>query len=100
MIDLRVAACLALLVLGTGVRSAMAAPLDDGAENYRPYMIEGIGQALAGARDLRERAMAGDLKGAKRAWISARAGWERSEVFTVGFVSQLDAQIDALPQAD
>src|SRR5580692_8890835 len=100
MIDLRVAACLALLVLGTGVRATMAAPLDDAAENYRPYMIEGIGQALAGARVLRERAMAGDLIGAKKAWISARAGWERSEVFTAGFVPELDAQIDAWPNAD
>src|SRR6202521_3536274 len=100
MIDLRVAACLALLVLGTGVRATMAAPLDDAAENYRPYMIEGIGQALAGARNLRERVAANDLPGAKKAWISARAGWERSEVFTAGFVPELDAQIDAWPNAD
>src|SRR5580692_1038661 len=100
MIDLRVAACLALLVLGTGVRAAMAAPLDDAAENYRPYMIEGIGQALAGARNLRERIAAGDLAGAKKAWIAARAGWERSEVFTAGFVPDLDAEIDAWPNAD
>jgi iron uptake system component EfeO len=98
MINVRIAVCLALL--GLGVCAASAAPLDDGAENYRPYMIEGIGQALAGARDLRERAMAGDLMGAKKAWISARAGWERSEVFTGGFVPELDAQIDAWPNAD
>jgi iron uptake system EfeUOB component EfeO/EfeM len=32
--------------------------------------------------------------------LSARAGWERSEVFTAGFVSELDAQIDAWPNAD
>src|SRR5580692_5973560 len=96
----RVAACLALLALGFGICAASAASLDDAAENYRPYMIEGIGQALAGARVLRERAMAGDLIGAKKAWISARAGWERSEVFTAGFVPELDAQIDAWPNAD
>jgi iron uptake system EfeUOB component EfeO/EfeM len=63
-------------------------------------MIEGIGQALAGARDLRERVVAKDLAGAKKAWISARAGWERSEVFTAGFVPELDAKIDAWPNAD
>jgi iron uptake system EfeUOB component EfeO/EfeM len=40
------------------------------------------------------------LKGARKAWISARAGWERSEVFTAGFVPELDAQIDAWPNAD
>jgi iron uptake system component EfeO len=98
MIGVRVVVCLALV--GGGISATRAAPLDEGAENYRPYMIEGIGQALAGARDLRERAMAGDLTGAKKAWISARAGWERSEVFTAGFVPELDAQIDAWPNAD
>jgi iron uptake system EfeUOB component EfeO/EfeM len=63
-------------------------------------MIEGIGSALAGARDLRERVAAKDLAGARKAWLSARAGWERSEVFTAGFVPELDAQIDAWPNAD
>jgi iron uptake system EfeUOB component EfeO/EfeM len=100
MTDVRSAACLALLVLGMGVRATIAAPLDDAAERYRPHMIEGIGQALAGARDLRERVVAKDLAGAKKAWISARAGWERSEVFTAGFVPELDAKIDAWPNAD
>ncbi|WP_454631574.1 EfeM/EfeO family lipoprotein [Bradyrhizobium cenepequi] len=97
---MRVATCLALLVMLSDVRSADAGVLDEGAERYRPYMIEGIGSALAGARALRERAAAGDLAGAKKAWISARAGWERSEVFTTGFVPELDAQIDAWPNAD
>src|ERR1700735_1726688 len=89
-----------LLALAVDARAAEAAALDDAAEHYRPYAIEGIGSALAGARDLRERAAAKDLAGAKKAWISARAGWERSEVFTAGFVPELDAQIDAWPNAD
>ena len=46
------------------------------------------------------RVAAGDLTGAKKAWISARAGWERSEVFTAGFVPELDAEIDAWPNAN
>jgi iron uptake system component EfeO len=99
MIDLKVTLCIALLVFGPGMPAAVAAPLDDAAENYRPYMIEGVGQALAGARNLRERVAASDLAGAKKAWISARAGWERSEVFTTGFVPELDAEIDAWPNA-
>jgi iron uptake system component EfeO len=80
--------------------AADATALDDAAERYRPFAIEGIGLALAGARDLRERAAARDLAGARKAWLSARAGWERSEVFTAGFVPELDAQIDAWPNAD
>src|SRR6201996_944828 len=98
MIDLRVPLCLAFL-LRISIAAAAATPLDNAAEGYRPYMIVGIGEALAGARNLRERVAAGDLAAAKKAWISARAGWERSEVFTTGFVPELDAEIDAWPNA-
>jgi iron uptake system component EfeO len=96
----RVALCLVSFVLANGLCQASAAALDVAAERHRPYMIEGIGSALAGARDLRERVAAKDLAGAKKAWLSARAGWERSEVFTTGFVPELDALIDAWPNAD
>jgi iron uptake system component EfeO len=78
---------------------AGAAPLEAAAESYRHYLIEDIGQALAGARTLRERLAVNDLDGARRAWIAARVGWERSEVFTSGFVPELDQQIDAWPNA-
>src|SRR5262249_6780406 len=37
--------------------------------------------------------------GARKAWIAARVGWERSEVFTSGFVPELDQKIDAWPDA-
>lgn len=79
--------------------AAQATSLDDGAERYRAAMITSIGEVLDGARALRDRAAAGDLTGAKQAWVSARAGWERSEVFTAGFVPELDALIDAWPNA-
>jgi iron uptake system component EfeO len=92
------AACVLSLMLAS-MPATNAAPPDDAAERYRPYMIEGIGQALTGSHNLRERIAAKDLAGAKKAWIAARAGWERSEVFTAGFVPELDAQIDAWPNA-
>jgi len=79
--------------------SALADPLDAAAERYRQYLIKDIGQALAGARTLRERIDAKDVDGAKRAWVDARIGWERSEVFTSGFVPELDQEIDAWPNA-
>lgn len=88
--------CLALALTSS---HAAAAPLDDSAERYRPYMVEGIGQALSGARDLKQRIAESDLMGARKAWLSARAGWERSEVFTAGFVPELDQKIDAWPDA-
>ncbi|MBV9969432.1 MAG: EfeM/EfeO family lipoprotein [Xanthobacteraceae bacterium] len=46
---------------------------------------------------LASSAAAGDLARAKRAWIEARVGWERCEVFTSGFVPELDRDIDAWP---
>ena len=48
MTDKRVALGLVLALAG-GMRAADAASLDGGAERYRPYAIEGIGSALAGA---------------------------------------------------
>jgi iron uptake system component EfeO len=69
------------------------------AEHYRPIMVKDIDQSLAGARLLRARLAAGDLAGAEKAWINSRVGWERSEVFTSGFVPDLDQEIDAWPNA-
>jgi iron uptake system component EfeO len=62
-------------------------------------MAEQIDQSVAGARLLRERIAVGDLEGAKTAWVEARIGWERAEVFTSGFVPDLDGEIDAWPNA-
>jgi iron uptake system component EfeO len=92
-------ALLGLIVAAIGVPNANASPLDEAAERYRAHLIEDIGRALTGVRTLRERMEAQDLDGAKRAWIEARVGWERSEVFTSGFVPELDQQIDAWPNA-
>jgi iron uptake system EfeUOB component EfeO/EfeM len=78
---------------------ARAAPLDDAAERYRPLMIADIDQTFAGAQKLGDRVAANDLAGAQQAWISARIGWERAEVFTAGYVSELDELIDAWPNA-
>jgi iron uptake system component EfeO len=92
------------LLLSTAVAltlapQAMATPLEAAAGNYRSYLIDDIGQALASTRTLRECLAAKDFEGARKAWIAARGGWERSEVFTSGFVPELDQQIDAWPNA-
>ena len=92
-------AVLCIVLAAAAARPANAAPLDEAAERYRPYMINDIDQALAGARKLRDRVTANDVQGAQRAWIDARVGWERSEVFTSGFVPELDDAIDAWPDA-
>jgi iron uptake system component EfeO len=81
------------------VTHAKAQSLDEAAERYRPYLIQGIDDALSGAQTLQQRVASDDLQGARKAWISARAGWERSEVFTGGFAPDLDQKIDAWPNA-
>jgi len=78
---------------------ARAATVEDSVEQYRPYMIEDVAQALSDARLLQARIEAKDPDGAKIAWINARIGWERAEVFTSGFVPDLDTEIDAWPDA-
>ena len=83
----------------TWAPNAGASSLDGAAERYRRYLIDDIGRSLVGTRTMRERMEAHDLEGAKQAWIEARIGWERSEVFTSGFVPELDQQIDAWPNA-
>ena len=96
-VSLEVAAAIIFVVARHSPVRAEA--LADTAERYRPIMVEQIGQSLAGARLLRERITAGDVEGAKTAWIEARIGWERAEVFTAGFVPDLDREIDAWPNA-
>ena len=95
----RWSAALGIVVAALVSPRAGATPLEDGAEIYRRHLVEDIGQALTGARTLRARIAADDLDGARQAWIDARVGWERSEVFTTGFVPQLDREIDAWPNA-
>ena len=94
----RVALVCIAAALAAGSRAGATA-LEDGAETYRRQLIADIGQALTGARTLRARIAADDLDGARQAWVDARVGWERSEVFTGGFVPELDRQIDAWPNA-
>jgi iron uptake system component EfeO len=95
----KLAAALCFVLVVPGIPAAHAEPPDAGVERYRLIMTEDIGRALAGARDLHDRVIAHDFVGAKKAWIDARVGWERSEVFTSGFVPELDETIDAWPDA-
>jgi iron uptake system EfeUOB component EfeO/EfeM len=95
---LRATIVAAAVSLGTSPARA-AASLDESAERYRTYLIDDIGRTLTGAQRMRDCMKANDLDCAKQAWIEARVGWERSEVFTSGFVPELDQEIDAWPNA-
>ncbi len=89
---------LALAYMALGALASHAEPLEAAAERYRPLMAEEIDHSLAGARALHEALLANDLEAAQQAWITARIGWERAEVFTSGF-TELDREIDAWPNA-
>jgi iron uptake system EfeUOB component EfeO/EfeM len=92
-------AVLCLVFATAAAHRLHAAPFDEATESYRHFMIADMDRALAGARMLRDRINANDIPGAKKAWIDARIGWERSEVFTSGFIPELDEAIDAWPDA-
>ena len=87
------------LTVGGPSSATTAASLDTAAERYRPELAAAVEQCLTGAQTMRARIVAKDLEGARKAWIESRVGWERSEVFTSGFTSELDAAIDAWPNA-
>ena len=77
--------------------SSPAAPLDTGIARYRSQLVEDIDRSVTDVQKLRASVASGDLAAAKQAWIEARVGWERSEVFTSGFAPDLDRAIDAWP---
>jgi iron uptake system component EfeO len=73
--------------------------LAKGAADYKPFAVERIGTALAGAKELQAAVKAGDAKAAQAAWIKSRKGWEASEPITGEFFPKLDEAIDAWPDA-
>jgi iron uptake system component EfeO len=85
--------------LSLAIPAAHADALDDAAAQLRPSYVEDIDRALSESKVLGERLAANDIDGARHAWISARVGWERAEVFTAAFVPDLDDKIDAWPDA-
>src|SRR5262249_52514710 len=70
---------------------------DAAIENYRSQLVADVDRSLACVERLRDSVASGDLATARQAWIEARVGWERAEVFTSGFAPELDRDIDAWP---
>jgi iron uptake system EfeUOB component EfeO/EfeM len=92
-------ALLCVAVATAGSQGPHAAPFDEATERYRDSMIADMDRALADSRQLRDYISADDIAAARQAWIKARIGWERSEVFTSAFIPALDDAIDAWPDA-
>src|SRR5690242_19094112 len=62
--------------------AAQAASMSDGVKAYKPFVVEHIGKAIAGAKDMQAAVKAGDLDAAQKAWIASRKGWEAMEPVT------------------
>ncbi|MDI3469511.1 MAG: hypothetical protein OJF62_001574 [Pseudolabrys sp.] len=92
-------AWLACVIAFAGTAPAMAQSLATGVKNYKPFAVEHIGIALAGAKDLQAALKAGDVKAAQAAWIKSRKGWEVAEPITGQFFGDLDRAIDSWPDA-
>jgi iron uptake system component EfeO len=90
---------LACAGLSSGIAAAALPQLDQTAQSFKPYVAKRVAESLAAAEALRERMAAGDVAGAQHAWIAARAGWESAETVADEFFPELDAAIDAWPDA-
>ena len=93
------ATLLAIGFIAVAGRAQAADTLAKGAADYKPFAVERIGMALAGAKDLQAAVKAGDVKAAQAAWIKSRKGWEAAEPITGEFFPKLDEAIDAWPDA-
>ena len=88
---------LATLVGLAGLPAAANDTIDAAAAAYKRVAAGDIDQAVDGAERLATLLDRGDVVGARRAWIEARVGWERSETFTATLFAAFDATIDPWP---
>jgi iron uptake system EfeUOB component EfeO/EfeM len=86
-------------VVAVAATTAAADALSDGAKAYKPFIVEHIGKAIAGAKDMRAAIKAGDLAAAQAAWIASRKGWEAMEPVTGTYFGEFDKVIDPWPDA-
>ena len=79
--------------------AVQAASMAEGVKSYKPFVVEHIGKAIAGAREMQPAVKAGNLEAAQKAWIASRKGWEAMEPVTSTYFGDLDKLIDAWPDA-
>lgn len=85
-------------VLSCAASAALAAAVDPKA--FEPYAGALIDRLAVGTERLAAKVEAGDLEGAREAWIAARVGWERGETFLAEYFPEADEAIDSWPDAE
>ena len=73
--------------------------MEAGLKSFKPFIVEHIGKAIAGAKKLQTAVKAGDVKAAQAAWIKSRKGWEAMETVTGTYFGDIDKEVDAWPDA-
>jgi iron uptake system EfeUOB component EfeO/EfeM len=86
-----------MLAVPLTAQRAQAGSMTEGASQFKPFIVEHIGKAIAGAKQLQEAVKANDVKAAQAAWIDSRKGWEAMEPVTAEYFGDLDKLIDAWP---
>lgn len=79
--------------------AAQAASMEAGIKSFKPFIVEHIGKAITGAKELQTAVKAGDVKAAQAAWIKSRKGWEAMETVTGTYFGDIDKLVDAWPDA-
>ena len=74
-----------------------SADIDAAAAAYKQAAAADIDQVVAGAERLAALLEKGDVAAARRAWVAARVGWERSETFTATLFPDFDKTVDPWP---
>ena len=85
--------------LPKGIDPALVARLDEAAAVYKQLASKDVAILVENCDKLVAALRANDLPAARQAWIDARVGYERSEIFTIKF-PYLDAAIDAWPSGE
>jgi iron uptake system component EfeO len=83
------------LVSAAPLNAADASTLESSAVRFKQFVLEKIAQCQRATKNMRERIAAHDLHGAQQAWLTARSGWESSDVITGEFFPDLARKIDA-----
>jgi iron uptake system component EfeO len=79
--------------------AARAASMEEGAKQFKAFVVDHIGKAIAGAKKLQAAVKAGDAKAAQAAWIASRKGWEAMEPVTGEYFGDIDEVTDPWPDA-
>lgn len=90
---------LAVILLAAAAIPAQAATMRDGIKAYKPFIVDHIGQAIAGAKEMQAAVKTGDVNAAEAAWIKSRKGWEAMEPVTGTYFSEFDKVVDPWPDA-